>query len=88
MRVFSILSKRSMLDNTLYMLYNILEAEGQYDGQTNDKTLFENGWKLLRVQGSHYIMIRKGRTEPVPYHTSELRNGMEKHLLKVLKEVS
>jgi predicted RNA binding protein YcfA (HicA-like mRNA interferase family) len=43
----------------------------------------QNGWKLLRVQGSHYIYEKNGRTYPVPYHgADEVGKGIEKTIKK------
>lgn len=43
----------------------------------------KNGWRLLRVSGSHYIYEKDGRTEPVPYHGSkEMGEGLRKSLIK------
>lgn len=43
----------------------------------------KNGWRLLRVSGSHYIYEKDGRTEPVPYHGSkEMGEGLRKSLTK------
>lgn len=47
----------------------------------------QSGWVLLRVRGSHYIMAKNNVTVPIPYHTTELKTGTEKALLKTLKEV-
>jgi mRNA interferase HicA len=42
-----------------------------------------NGWKLLRVRGSHYIYEKNGRTYAVPYHGSdEVGKGIEKTIRK------
>jgi predicted RNA binding protein YcfA (HicA-like mRNA interferase family) len=43
----------------------------------------QNGWKLLRVRGSHYIYEKNGRTYPVPYHgADEVGKGIEKTIKK------
>lgn len=42
-----------------------------------------NGWKLIRVKGSHYIYEKDGRTYPAPYHGSdEVGKGIEKAIKK------
>ncbi len=53
------------------------------------KRLFEeNGWTLDRVKGSHHIMVKGENTESIPIHGSkDMKSGMEKALLKRLKEV-
>ena len=43
----------------------------------------KNGWKLLRVKGSHYIYEKNGKTYPAPYHGSgEVGKGIEKIIKK------
>ena len=47
------------------------------------KIVRENGWKLVRVSGSHYIYEKDGKKEPVPYHGSkEMGEGLRKALIK------
>jgi len=38
----------------------------------------KNGWKCVRINGSHYIYERNGKNYPVPYHGSkEVKKGLE-----------
>lgn len=48
----------------------------------------KHGWKVLRTRGSHYTMKKGNQIEQIPYHTKELRKGLEIKLLKRLKEGS
>lgn len=34
------------------------------------------GWEIERVRGSHYIMKKNGKTEIIPYHTTDLKPGL------------
>jgi len=45
------------------------------------------GWKVMRVKGSHYTMKKGSHKTAIPHHTTELRKGMEKALLKKIMEV-
>ena len=43
----------------------------------------QNGWKLLRIEGSHYLYEKDGKVEPVPFHWSkEMGEGLRKTLIK------
>ncbi|MCM1543548.1 MAG: type II toxin-antitoxin system HicA family toxin [Blautia sp.] len=46
------------------------------------KLLRENGWKLDRVNGSHHIMIKDGKSLSVPVHNTDMRPGTLGKLLK------
>ena len=47
------------------------------------KLVKRNGWKLLRVSGSHYISEKDEKTYPVPFHgTKEMGKGIEKKIKK------
>jgi predicted RNA binding protein YcfA (HicA-like mRNA interferase family) len=45
----------------------------------------EAGWKLARRGKNHYIVKKEERTVSIPDH-KELKKGIEKKLLKWLKE--
>ncbi len=50
------------------------------------KLLEKQGWKLLRVKGSHHIYGKAGHIEriSVPIHSNELlKIGLLRHLLKI-----
>jgi len=43
----------------------------------------ENGWRLIRAKGSHYIYEKNGRRCPVAYHGSEeMGKGIERKIRK------
>ena len=42
-----------------------------------------NGWRLIKVEGSHYIYEKNRHIYPVPFHGSkELGKGLEKKMKK------
>lgn len=47
------------------------------------KLVKRNGWKLLRVSGSHYIYEKDSKTYPVPFHgAKEMGKGIENKIKK------
>lgn len=55
-------------------------------GKSFAKALENNGWVLLRVQGSHYIYGKAGHDAriTVPIHINEpLKIGLLRHLMKI-----
>lgn len=45
----------------------------------------QNGWKNVRTNGSHHIMVKDGKTEIIPVHANkDLGKGLEQQLLKRL----
>jgi predicted RNA binding protein YcfA (HicA-like mRNA interferase family) len=45
-----------------------------------------NGWKLIRVEGSHYIYEKNGIQYPVPYHgAKEVGRGLASRIIQVMK---
>jgi predicted RNA binding protein YcfA (HicA-like mRNA interferase family) len=56
-----------------------------YSGKELIKLLEEYGWKTVRVDGSHHILIKQGREETisVPVHSSRsLKIGIIKSILR------
>jgi len=53
------------------------------------KRYLKNGWTIERQKGSHVQVRKKGKNnilnETIPLH-NELKKGLEKYLLKRLKE--
>jgi predicted RNA binding protein YcfA (HicA-like mRNA interferase family) len=50
------------------------------------RLLERNGWALERVQGSHHIFVKEGRTVriSVPVHGNRpLKIGLQAHLMKL-----
>ncbi|MGB5632253.1 MAG: type II toxin-antitoxin system HicA family toxin [Waterburya sp.] len=55
-------------------------------GKKFAKLLERNGWTLLRVNGSHHIYGKLGKTQriSIPIHGNKaLKTGLLKHFLKV-----
>lgn len=55
-------------------------------GKTFAKALERNGWQLSRINGSHHIYTKSGRTERVslPLHGNrDLKIGLLKHLISL-----
>lgn len=51
------------------------------------KLFLSKGWVILRQKGSHIIIGKGKKREVVPIHGNEsLKIGLEKKLLKVLRE--
>lgn len=46
------------------------------------KLLQQNGWKVDRVNGSHHIMIKDGKTEVIPIHGKDVPIGLLNKILK------
>ena len=58
----------------------------QVSGKQIAKLLEKNGWKLLRIQGSHHIYGKSGNDAriSVPVHKNQnLKTGLLRHLLKL-----
>ncbi len=49
------------------------------------KLLRQNGWRVVRISGSHHIVAKDGvgYTIPVPVHNTTLAIGTEKKILKL-----
>jgi len=59
-------------------------------GKSFAKLLEKNGWRLLRIQGSHHIFGKEGSIVrlSVPIHGNQpLKQGLLRHLMK-LAEIS
>ena len=57
-------------------------------GKDFAKVLEENGWVLLRIQGSHHIYGKPGIPEriSIPIHSNKsLKTGLLRHFLKVAR---
>lgn len=46
------------------------------------KLLKKHGWKVKRVQGSHYILEKEGNVEVVPVHGRDVPIGLLNTILK------
>ena len=57
-------------------------------GKAFAKVLEQNGWVLLRIQGSHHIYGKLGVSDriSVPIHANQsLKTGLLRHFLKVAR---
>jgi predicted RNA binding protein YcfA (HicA-like mRNA interferase family) len=67
-----------MIDHTGYNLYNACMT-----GREMVRLLKENGWKVDRVSGGHYILVKGQKTLSVPVHgKKDLKKGTQEALLK------
>ncbi|MBO0453776.1 type II toxin-antitoxin system HicA family toxin [Candidatus Enterococcus murrayae] len=45
----------------------------------------KNGWQVVRINGSHHIVVKKGYLPvSIPVHSKELKVGIEQKILKDL----
>ncbi len=52
-------------------------------GKEMMKLLKENGWVLVRINGSHHILAKDGEIVVVPIHSNKsLGKGLESKILK------
>ena len=46
------------------------------------KKLTQNGWKVDRIQGSHYILEKNSETVSIPFHNKDMKTGLLHNILK------
>jgi predicted RNA binding protein YcfA (HicA-like mRNA interferase family) len=47
------------------------------------KKLEKNGWRLVRISGSHHLMQKEAKTVPIPVHgKKDLSNSLFNTILK------
>lgn len=46
------------------------------------KLLEKNGWKVVRIHGSHHIVQKDGKTITVPVHGRDVPTGLLNAILK------
>lgn len=46
------------------------------------KLLKENGWHIDRINGSHHVMKKDGKTEIIPVHNTDLPPGLLNAIMK------
>lgn len=55
------------------------------DAETCQKTWLGHGWIMVRINGSHHIMIKEGHLPvSIPVHNKDLKIGTEQKILKDL----
>jgi len=56
-------------------------------GKRFAKLAEQKGWRLARINGSHHIYVKEGRTERlvIPIHGNEsLKSGLQRGLMKIV----
>lgn len=46
------------------------------------KLLKSNGWQVVRIQGSHHVLQKGGKTEVIPIHGKDVPKGLLNAILK------
>ncbi len=46
------------------------------------KLFKQNGWKEIRIRGSHHFLEKDGRHETIPVHGKEVPKGLLEAILK------
>lgn len=46
------------------------------------KLMQKNGWKVVRVNGSHHILEKDGKIDTIPIHGKDVPNGLLNAILK------
>ena len=46
------------------------------------KLLKKDGWRIVRIRGSHYVMRKGNQTEIIPVHNTDIPNGLANAIMK------
>lgn len=46
------------------------------------KLLKSDGWQVARIQGSHHVLQKGGKTEVIPIHGKDVPKGLLNAILK------
>ncbi len=46
------------------------------------RLLQKSGWKVDRINGSHYILVKDCQTVSLPVHGKDMKKGLETAILK------
>ncbi|MCL1935105.1 MAG: type II toxin-antitoxin system HicA family toxin [Defluviitaleaceae bacterium] len=46
------------------------------------KLLKQNGWVVVRINGSHHVLQKEDKTEVVPIHNKDVPKGLLHKILK------
>lgn len=46
------------------------------------KLLKKNGWKVARINGSHHVLQKDGKTTVIPIHGKDIPTGLLNTILK------
>ncbi len=55
-------------------------------GKRMARLVEDNGWRLARINGSHHVYVKEGRTERlvIPIHgNQDLKTGLQRSLMKI-----
>ena len=55
-------------------------------GKRMARLVEDNGWRLARINGSHHIYVKEGRTERLVIHihgSQSLKTGLQRSLMKL-----
>lgn len=46
------------------------------------RRLLNDGWTLIRINGSHHILEKNGQTVSIPIHGKDVKKGLLNDILK------
>lgn len=49
------------------------------------RLMYQNGWKLKRVKGSHHVLQKGSQIEVIPVHGKDVPTGLLNSILKRTK---
>lgn len=55
-------------------------------GKQMIRLFVKHGWKIVKIRGSHYTLVKGDLIEQIPHHTTELKKSLEIRLLKKLQK--
>ncbi len=66
----------SFLDNTYDTYYTIFVRRWNMKDKDLIKLLKKNGWNVVRINGSHHVLQKDGKTIVVPLHGKDVPIGL------------
>ena len=72
----------SFLDNTYDTCYAIFVRRWNMKDKDLIKLLKKNGWNVVRINGSHHVLQKDGKTIVVPLHGKDVPIGLLNNILK------
>lgn len=72
----------SFLDNTYDTYYTIFVRRWNMKDKDLIKLLKKNGWNVVRINGSHHVLQKDGKTIVVPLHGKDVPIGLLNNILK------
>lgn len=73
---------KSPLEYTCSTCYAILCKEVEHERQRPAKAFEKNGWSVVRINGSHHVLQKDGKTTVVPLHGKDVPIGLLNSILK------